>query len=105
MPKNWENNWGKISNKELRDIRNRKLLTLGNLAIITQSLNASIKDSNWKTKKKGKPDKPGLIHYSAGIETLAPYLEIEDWNEFEIEKRARFLYNKAVKIWKYDDVE
>jgi len=103
MPKKWENNWGKISNKELRDIRNRKLLTLGNLAIIPQSLNASIRDSNWKTKKKGKLDKPGLIYYSAGIETLAPYLELEEWNESEIEKRAKFLYNKAVKIWKYDE--
>ncbi|QEC79712.1 DUF262 domain-containing protein [Mucilaginibacter ginsenosidivorax] len=103
MPKKWENNWGRISNKELRDERNRKLYTLGNLAIITQSLNASIRDSNWKAKKKGKSDKPGLVHYSAGIETLAPYLELDEWNESEIEKRAKFLYNKAVKIWKYDD--
>jgi uncharacterized protein with ParB-like and HNH nuclease domain len=105
MPKKWENNWGKISSKELRDIRNRKLLTLGNLTIITQSLNASIRDSNWKTKKKGKQDKPGLLQYAAGIETLAPYLELEEWNESEIEKRAKSLYNKAVKIWKYDDGE
>jgi uncharacterized protein with ParB-like and HNH nuclease domain len=104
MPKKWENYWGRLSNKEERDIRNRKLLTLGNLAIITQSLNASIRDSNWKTKKKGKAKKEGLIHYSAGIETLAPYLDLEEWNEAEIEKRAEFLYRKALEIWKMEQV-
>ena len=99
MPKKWENHWGKLTNKEERDFRNRKLFTLGNLAIITQSLNASIRDSDWKTKKKGKANKEGLIHYSAGIETLAPYLAIDVWNEVEIEKRAKFLYDSAIEIW------
>jgi uncharacterized protein with ParB-like and HNH nuclease domain len=99
MPKKWENNWGPIENKEERDIRNRKLLTLGNLAIITQSLNASIRDADWETKKKGKANKPGLTHYSSGIETLSPYLEIEEWNESGIEKRANFLYQKSIEIW------
>jgi uncharacterized protein with ParB-like and HNH nuclease domain len=103
MPKKWENNWGKLINKEDRDNRNRKLLTLGNLAIITQSLNASIRDSNWAIKKEGKMKKEGLIHYSGGIETLAPYLKIEEWNELEIEKRAIFLFDKSVDIWKYEE--
>lgn len=104
MPKKWENNWGKLASKEERDNRNRKLLTLGNLAIITQSLNASIRDSNWKTKKKGKAGKDGLIHYSAGIETLAPYIELEEWNEDEIGKRANDLYKMALETWKYESV-
>jgi uncharacterized protein with ParB-like and HNH nuclease domain len=99
MPKKWENHWGKLSNKEERDFRNRKLFTLGNLAIITQSLNASIRDSDWRTKKSGKANKEGLIHYSAGIETLAPYLSLDVWNEVEIEKRAKFLYESAIEIW------
>lgn len=100
MPKKWENNWQKLTSSESRNFRNRKLLTLGNLAIITQSLNASIRDADWDIKKKGKGNKPGLIHYSAGIETLAPYLELPEWNEAEIEKRANFLYTKALDIWK-----
>ncbi|SDK92760.1 Uncharacterized conserved protein, contains ParB-like and HNH nuclease domains [Pedobacter sp. ok626] len=104
MPKKWENYWGKLNNKEERDFRNRKLYTLGNLAIITQSLNASIRDSNWKIKKKGKLNKEGLIHYSAGIETLAPYLELDEWNENEIQKRAAFLYDKAIEIWESEEI-
>jgi len=81
------------------DFGNRTLLTLGNLAIITQSLNASIRDSDWTTKKQGCSNKQGLAHYSAGIETLSPYLDLPEWNEIEIDKRAEFLYEKACDIW------
>jgi uncharacterized protein with ParB-like and HNH nuclease domain len=102
MPKKWENNWGKLENKIDKDNRNRKLKTLGNLAIITQSLNASIRDSDWDTKKHGKNSKQGLNHFSAGIETLAPYLELDEWNEGEIQKRCEFLYEKAISIWSLD---
>jgi len=103
MPKKWENNWGRIDDKGKRDYRNKKLNTLGNLAIITQSLNASIRDSDWITKKTGKPRKEGLRHYSAGLETLSQFLELEEWNEIEIEKRATFLYEKACEFWKFEE--
>ena len=99
MPKKWEKNWDKPDTQEEIDYRNRKLLTLGNLAIITQSLNASIRDSSWEIKKEGNGKKPGLKHFSAGIETLSPYLELDDWNETEIKNRASDLFEKAKKIW------
>jgi len=102
MPKKWENNWGEVNNSDQVEFRNRKLLTLGNLTIITQSLNSSIRDSDWKIKKEGKAKNYGLVHFSAGIETLAPYLELQEWNEKEIDNRANFLYKKAVEIWKID---
>lgn len=100
MPKKWENNWLINSSGEIKDFRDFKLKTLGNLAIITQSLNASIRDSSWSNKKKGKGNKKGLTHYSAGIETLAPYLDLKEWNEEEIQKRADFLFTNAKEIWK-----
>lgn len=100
MPKKWENKWSRVSTKEEKDFRNFKLKTLGNLAIITQSLNASIRDSNWPTKKKGNGNKEGLIHYSGGIETLSPFLELTEWNEIYIENRADYFFTKAKEIWK-----
>ncbi len=103
MPKKWENNWDKLESKEKRDLRNKKLLTLGNLAIITQSLNASIRDSSWEIKKNGKENKHGLKQYSSGIETLSPYLELENWDELEIKKRADFLLEKAIETWKKEE--
>jgi hypothetical protein len=103
MPKKWENNWGQLASQEDVDYRNRILLTVGNLAIITQSLNASIRDSDWNMKKSGTEEKNGLIHFSAGIETLSPYLQLSNWDESEIKKRATNLIEMALDIWKISD--
>ncbi|MCY4298148.1 MAG: DUF262 domain-containing HNH endonuclease family protein [Flavobacteriaceae bacterium] len=103
MPKRWENQWANVPMQEDRDFRNLKLKTLGNLSIITQSLNASIRDSNWETKKKGFERHGGLKRYSGGIETLAPYLDKQEWNEQEIQNRAEFLFTNAMSIWKVED--
>lgn len=99
MPKKWENNWNHPSNQEDKIYRNRKLLTLGNLTIITQSLNSTIRDSNWITKKEGKGDKNGLNTYATGLETLNSFLRLEKWDEETIESRAKFLYKNATSIW------
>jgi hypothetical protein len=100
MPKKWENHWESSLNEEEIKKRNRVLLTLGNLTIITQSLNSTIRDSNWSLKKYGKGDKKGLLQYSSGLETISKYLELKEWNENTIEERANDLYEYAIDIWK-----
>lgn len=101
MPKKWENNWDK--NKTFTDEesqnRNNKLLTLGNLAIITSSLNSSIRDSDWNKKKDGTDKYSGLIKFTSGIETINEYLQYDNWNEDKIDERAEFLYEKSMEIW------
>jgi hypothetical protein len=99
MPKKWERKWRKPETPEAINERNHRLKTLGNLAIITQSLNAAIRDSDWPTKKRGQGRKGGLKDYSAGIETLAPYLEKQVWDVPQIEERSQMLYNAALKYW------
>lgn len=99
MPKKWRNNWAFDGDEIAAEKRDRKLLTMGNLAIITQALNASIRDANWKIKKAGKGEKGGLIKYSEGIETLHPYLSLEVWDEEQIRERAVFLAEKALETW------
>ena len=99
MPKKWRNHWNSTGSTAGDNARDRILLTLGNLAIITQSLNASIRDSDWTTKKDGRGDKGGLRKYSEGIETLTTYLNFSDWNETTIEIRADDLAAKALKVW------
>jgi len=95
MPKKWENNWGVIDDENLKRERDRKLLTLGNLTIITQPLNSKIRDANWQDKKE-----KGLNLYSAGLETISQYLNLSEWNEATISLRAENLFNKAKEIWK-----
>jgi uncharacterized protein with ParB-like and HNH nuclease domain len=99
MPKKWRNHWVFTGDKVAEDARDRKLLTLGNLTIITQALNASIRDADWATKKAGLPDKGGLRKYAEGIETLSAYLDAEVWDEAAIRQRADYLSTKALEIW------
>ncbi|ETT65650.1 DUF262 domain-containing HNH endonuclease family protein [Paenibacillus sp. FSL H8-0457] len=99
MPKKWRNNWFFTGDKAAADFRDRKLLTLGNLTIITQALNASIRDSDWATKKNGKGDKGGLRKYAEGIETFSTYLNEDAWDENAIQDRATYLANKALETW------
>lgn len=99
MPKKWRNHWTFTGEKAAADFRDRKLLTLGNLTIITQSLNTSIRDSNWEIKKNGSKDKGGLKKYAEGIETLSEYLDADVWDENAIQDRATYLSIKALETW------
>ena len=98
MPKKWRNNW-RVEEGFNAEHRDWMLLTLGNLTIITQSLNASIRDADWNTKKIGKGNKGGLIKYADGIETLSDFLTLDEWNEQRIYDRAEFLARNAITIW------
>ena len=98
MPKKWRNNWTfpTLNTEEERD---RILLTLGNLAIITQPLNSSIRDSNWQTKLNGKNSKTGLLVNASGLLTMQSALSQADWNEEAISDRAEILSSFALSIW------
>lgn len=96
MPKKWETNWGAAQNY---DARNQVILTLGNLAILTHSLNSSIKNANWDIKKIGNKKSKGLNEYAQGLKTLTPYLSLPSWDEETIDQRADDLYKLALKVW------
>lgn len=100
MPKKWRNHWAGCGTEEAEKERDSKLLTLGNLAIIPQALNASVRDADWDTKKAGKKDKPGLKICASGLITIQKALDKDVWNEDEIESRAEWLWEKAVDLWK-----
>ena len=100
MPKKWRNNWDPCSSEETARQRDSLLLTLGNLAIIPQSLNASIRDSSWDAKKAGKGvNNPGLSVCAAGLTTIHDALQKEVWDENSIENRAVWLYDQARSLW------
>lgn len=99
MPKKWRNNWPPCRSEEEGRTRDSVLLTLGNLAIIPQSLNASIRDGDWQTKKNGKGDKLGLDVCAAGLITVHDAIQKDEWCEKDIENRANWLFEKAKTIW------
>ena len=99
MPKKWRNNWTLVGDSNEAETRDNVLLTLGNLTIITQSLNSSIRDAEWSVKKAGRDEKGGLRKYAEGIELLSPFLDLDDWNETAIYNRANYLAEKALTTW------
>ena len=101
MPKKWRNKWGTCASEDEEKKRDSILLTLGNLAIIPQALNASIRDAAWNVKKIGKgQNKPGLLLCASGLCTLHNVLQKNIWDESEIENRADWLLTQAKNIWK-----
>ena len=105
MPKKWESNWTPLANEEEKLNRDRTLLTLGNLTIITSSLNSSIRDADWSTKKNGRgKTHHGLRQFASSIELFSPYLEKNEWNESVIKERAEHLCSKAKEIWRNQNI-
>ena len=100
MPKNWRSKWERLDSEEEERSRDKALYTMGNLAIITQSLNASIRDADWNTKKTGKANKTGLKECASGLATINDVLEHEVWDESAIEERGEWLSEKALGLWK-----
>jgi uncharacterized protein with ParB-like and HNH nuclease domain len=74
--------------------------TLGNLAMITGTLNATISNSVWKDKLAGKAGHEGLKTYGIGLYTLKNALNKDSWDENTIKERAEELGKEIVKIWK-----
>lgn len=98
-PKKWQVNWPAPADEEARALRNRKILTLGNLAILPIKLNTSVSNGDWQTKLKGKNGKSGYEQHASGLKTLQRYLKLAIWDEKEIDQRANDLYNLILGVW------
>lgn len=105
MPKMWKPETWPIEDIAQSEERNQKLRTLGNLALITQSLNSTVSNNSWAVKLSGKAKKKGLREYAVGLVTMKWPLSQEVWDEEHIAKRADWLFDWARVIWNFDDVD
>jgi len=120
MPQEWEENWplsdGTKVNKEIinkaffyrfldedknpqyDEINTRLKLvhTFGNLTLLTQPLNSSIRHSSFMQKREH------IIEQSA-LRLNRYFHNINEWNEELIIKRGEELFKIAINIWKYPD--
>lgn len=74
--------------------RNRILHSLGNLTLLTSSLNPSVSNSGFKEKQKE-------VAKQSTLKLNTYFLEITDWNEVGIEKRTDELIESIINIWRY----
>lgn len=105
MPKKWKPETWPIADISQSESRNLKLKTLGNLALLTQSLNSAISNNSWTIKLNGKDRKKGLKEYATGLETMTFVLAQSQWDDTCIEARADWLFDNARVIWNFEDVE
>lgn len=74
--------------------RQRLINTLGNLTLITGSLNPALSNSAWESKR------PELMKFSKlNLNQYFHGSEAEEWNEAAIERRTAYFSNQLTKIW------
>lgn len=96
MPRKWENCWGICRSEEER---NRAIKRIGNLALLSQKVNASVSNGSWASKREA------LGTYGGGFQTLCAIQALNRWDEAEIARRADQLYALAQKAWPMPQVD
>lgn len=103
MPQSWTTNWplpddvqgDPVKMQEARLRRYQLVDTLGNLTLITHSLNPSLSNGSWETKR------PELLKFSKLNLTRYFYddANAKDWNEAAILARGGHLAQTMIAIW------
>lgn len=74
--------------------RNKMLHSLGNLTLLTSSLNPSVSNLSFCDKQKELAK-----HSTLKLNTY--FMDMEVWNESKIEERSKHLIEVIIKIWAY----
>lgn len=100
MPQGWLAHWPiavDLPADEARARRDKLIHTLGNLTLLTSSLNPAVSNGQWDQKR------PAIGAHSALTlnRKLASEPEWQEWNEQAILRRAESLFRVATRIWPY----
>lgn len=124
MPQTWETYWGSkvvpvvdvTTNKILADedvaatVRGDAVYELGNMALLSGSLNSAISNYEFERKINGDPkgrmkNKEGIRAYATlatTVEIVAIYDEKKKWDETDIRKRTNKFAKDILEIWAID---
>ena len=98
MPQRWETNWPLPPNTpnrtEAEIIRNEAIETIGNITLITNSLNSSISNNPWEERREDLRNHSSLFLNRTLLDN-AP----EAWDEDAIAERCEYLAEKILQIW------
>lgn len=96
MPQGWQGAWDLPSTIEdvEKAAANREVVihTIGNLTLLTQSLNSGISNGPWGDKRKGIAEF-GVLRLSAPLKVA------EEWDEAAIAQRSQELAESACRVW------
>ncbi|WP_081795283.1 GmrSD restriction endonuclease domain-containing protein [Nocardioides sp. URHA0020] len=91
LPQAWEANWP-VEGLAASTERAERVHRLGNLTLLTTSLNSSVSNSSWETKR-GHLDKHDVFLLNRGLRA------IDDWNEAVIDRRTTELTIALLEVW------
>jgi uncharacterized protein with ParB-like and HNH nuclease domain len=115
MPKKWNEFWGKIpmkvkengttmNDQEANADRDEKIKWIGNMTLLTSSLNTSLRNHTFVDKVMGDGKKKGMKSYSDLLITKQDVIEPFDrgdkiWDEDKIKMRQAKLEGEFQEIW------
>ena len=98
MPQTWHPNWPLPSemaeDEEAVVDRDRMIHTIGNLTLVNGRLNSSLSNAPWDSKRGILADH-SVLFLNKRLVNKGPKV----WDETAIEKRAKWLHKRAVRIW------
>lgn len=96
MPQDWAKHWplpeGLISDDDPQSARDRLIHTMGNLTLLTKTLNPSVSNGPWE-KKRDQISKHSILRLNNVLD------EHEEWNERLIRKRGESLLKHFKDVW------
>jgi len=93
LPRGWAANWPLSENTpEAKEAREALIHTIGNLTLVTKSLNSTLSNDPWLKKRK-------TLLGSTVLLLNSDLQDEEEWNEARIKARGKELFNLAKKIW------
>jgi len=97
MPRQWQDNWRlpASASQEMRDRREERVHSLGNLTLTTSRLNSSLSNGPWDEKRIALDNHSTLL-LNRELLSGTP----GEWTEDTIEKRSRILASRILDIWK-----
>lgn len=115
MPQKWEEFWttfpplkddngNLLSQENLTKNRLEKIYSIGNMTLLTGSLNTSLRNYEFQRKMRGEGRKNGIIVYAdlsiTSVDIVEPFLKGDtNWDETKIEARTTTLLNEIINIW------
>ena len=98
LPTSWKENWPLskgIQNKEAAELaRDRAVKYIGNLTIITKSLNSTIRNKSWNEKRQLLKD--STLYMNRKLIDSAP----NSWDEDAIKQRSILMAKLTTEIWR-----
>lgn len=94
LPQKWQDNWA-VDGLEAELHRAAHVHRLGNLTLLTSSLNSKVSNSAWAVKRKALGQHDTLLLNSRLLARLGD----EAWSEIRIEERTEHLIDALLRIW------